>query len=53
MTTYGAQVNRKWTGSEAEVDRKWTKIGQKVNAKDLQAQDTWLLKFDMKKFKNY
>ena len=24
MTTYGAQMDRKWTGSGSEVGRKWT-----------------------------
>ena len=38
MTIYGAQVNRKWPGSEPEVGRKW-------NARDLQAQGACALRF--------
>ena len=26
MTTYGVQLNEKWTGSGSEVGRKWTRM---------------------------
>ena len=31
MTTYDAQMDRKWTGSGLEVDRKWVKSGLEVS----------------------
>ena len=31
MTTYGAQMDRKWTGSGPEVDWKWTGSGLEVS----------------------
>ena len=49
MTTYGAQMDRKWTGSGAEVGRKWTgsglEVDRKLNARDLQAQGAYALWF--------
>ena len=33
MTTYGVQVDQKWTGSGTEVDRKWIRSGPEANRK--------------------
>ena len=31
MNTYGAQMDRKWTGSGLEVEQKWTRSGLEVS----------------------